>query len=993
MKGSSYLAGLSMLGLLAATAPAHAQQATGEISGRVADTSGAVLPGVEVTLTGPVLLQPLTTITSESGTYRFSELTVGQYDVRFDLEGFKSVVNRGARVTLGTTTAINVELDVSTVEETITVSAEAPIIDTSRVGTRSSFTQEQLQDIPSQRDPWGMLSRAPGVAMDRVNVGGSQSGQQAGHISRGGNTANNKWLVDGVDITDQAATGASPVYFDFDAFEEMQFSTGGNDVTQQTGGVGINLVTKSGTDQFRGQGRLYVTDERFGSNNLTDDLRTEGAKSGAPIQNIQDYGVEAGGPIYPGRAWFWGAYGKQDIKIGVVNFFKRTEGCPIDADDPLASTLPIKDINNCLEADLTTLNNYNMKGTGRLFEGNTVSWHSFFADKVRSARDASDTRPIETTYRQEGPVWTHKFSDRHVFNDRWLAEVQVAHVGGGFSLLLQDPSLESVQALEDIGTDRWARAYRQWSIFDRPATSVDATSNYFLPATLGGDHAFKLGFRWRDTPTTSQTLYSGSGAVAQIDDGVPARAQFYRNAISDAELTTWAFYAQDSFTRKRWTLTAGLRVDRQEDGLKPSTIDANPIIPDWLPAVSFAGAKSGVAFTDVSPRLGVNYDVSGTGRTVLRSSFSVYYGQLAPTGSARSNSGLLNTVSSTNVIFPWDDLNGDLQVQRNEIDEGTVIDFGGGGGWDPDDPTAEVTSPNSVDPDLRNDRTRELIAGIDHQIGNSMSVSFSYIYRNYDNFAFSKVVGISSDDWVPVDFTPSDCIAGARCPTLTYYEPMINIPNVQRRQNQNGYSRAYNGFELAFSKRMSDRWMADVSYAYNDAVERFDSPDDRVTVSSDTLGTGDPTNFDIFNNAQYAPEAGGSGIDNVFQNTKHLLKASGQYRLPLDISVGAVFNSFQGYIFPQRVQSPDRANRAGRAWLYLDPYGESRYGAFSMLDIRVAKRFNFGGRMIEGSMDVFNVGNVNTVLTRNLNQAASTANQVTGIVAPRVIRFGLRLTF
>src|SRR4030088_3328969 len=112
--------------------------------------------------------------------------------------------------------------------------------------------------------------------MDRENVGGNISGQQSNYVSRGGSPFNNKWAVDGIDITDMSATGASPSYYDFDAFEEMTITTGGVDVTQQTGGVGINLVTKSGSDKFRGSSRYYVTDQKFESNNVTDALRLQG---------------------------------------------------------------------------------------------------------------------------------------------------------------------------------------------------------------------------------------------------------------------------------------------------------------------------------------------------------------------------------------------------------------------------------------------------------------------------------------------------------------------------------------------------------------------------------------------------------------------------------------------------------------------------------------------------------------------------------------------
>ncbi len=162
--------------------------------------------------------------------------------------------------------------------------------------------------MPSARDPWVIIEQAAGVAMDRQNVGGSASGQQSNFVARGAAMSQQKWNLDGVDITDMSATGGSPVYFDFDAFEEMQISTGGADVTMQSPGVGVNLVTKSGTDKLQGSGRYYITDEKFQSVNVTDELRKQGAATGNPIQNIKDYGFEAGGPIKRGRAWFWGSY-------------------------------------------------------------------------------------------------------------------------------------------------------------------------------------------------------------------------------------------------------------------------------------------------------------------------------------------------------------------------------------------------------------------------------------------------------------------------------------------------------------------------------------------------------------------------------------------------------------------------------------------------------------------------------------------------------------
>src|SRR5256886_378153 len=287
---------LALVALCATSAIASAQSQTGEIFGKATDASGAVLPGVTVTVTGPVLLQPLTAVTSETGTYQFPRLEIGAYTVKFELTGFKTVVNEGIRVTVGFSAQVNAVMGISTVQETITVTGETPIVDTKEVGTKQTFTNELLQSIPSARDPWVILQQTAGVAMDRENVGGNMSGQQSNYVSRGGNPTNNKWSLDGVDITDLSATVSSPTYYDFDMFEEITINTGGVDVTQQTGGVGINLVTQSGSDKFKGSSRFYVTDQKQEANNITDALRAQGASSGNPIQNIKDYGFELGGP-------------------------------------------------------------------------------------------------------------------------------------------------------------------------------------------------------------------------------------------------------------------------------------------------------------------------------------------------------------------------------------------------------------------------------------------------------------------------------------------------------------------------------------------------------------------------------------------------------------------------------------------------------------------------------------------------------------------------
>src|SRR5258708_2561806 len=363
---------LALVAVLAGSGLASAQQLTGEIFGKVTDQSGASLPGVTVTLTAPTMLQPQTAVTSETGTYQFPRLNIGTYTVKFDLTGFKTVVQQDIIITVGFSAPVNAKLEISTVQETITVTGESPVVSTRETGTKQTFTNELLQGIPSARDPWVILQQTAGIAMDRENIGGNMSGQQSNYVSRGGNPTNNKWSLDGVDITDMAATGASPYYYDFDAFEEMTINTGGVDVTQQTGGVGINLVTKSGSDKFHGSSRLYDTNHRVETNNMTDTQRQQGftvgnaaggASSGNPIQDIQDYGIELGGPIKKGKAWIWGSFGKQLVDVGVINFYQPTTACLQIKADENSNILahPIEEVNNCLNTDQTLLRNTNLK--------------------------------------------------------------------------------------------------------------------------------------------------------------------------------------------------------------------------------------------------------------------------------------------------------------------------------------------------------------------------------------------------------------------------------------------------------------------------------------------------------------------------------------------------------------------------------------------------------------------------------------------------------
>jgi hypothetical protein len=1004
---------LSLALLLFCAAMAHAQQQTGEIFGKVTDQSGAVLPGVTVTITAPNLLQPLTAVTGETGTYQFPRLEIGIYTVRFELSGFKTVVRDGVIVTVGFNAQVSVQLGISTVQETITVTGESPIVDTKNTGTKQTFTNELLQSIPSARDPWVILQQTAGIAMDRENVGGNMSGQQSNYVSRGGNPFNNKWSLDGVDITDMAATGASPAYFDFDAFEEMTITTGGVDVTQQTGGVGINLVTKSGSDKFKGSSRFYATDKKFESQNITDAQRNQGASSGNPIQNIKDYGVEAGGPIKTGKAWIWGAIGKQTIGVGVVGFFQPSAACQAIKANPLASA--ITDVNDCLNTDLTELQTTNLKAEVQLFKGNRLSLYNLFSKKVRNARNASDTTPIESTVRQAavsstygqwgwrtGPSPTYKFGDQYVISDRLLLDVQYGHVGNNFILDFHEDALSDVQPFLIVSTGVNGRSTPDGSqsVNIRPVNSVNLNMNYFMPASMGGDHAFKFGGYWKDANSYNST-HTGGFAVARFPTNfsndcslaaTACQAQVTRDGQTDYDLLNISAYLQDTYTHDRLTAQLGVRYDYNHDQALASAVTANPLVPQLLPAVSFPGADPRVIFHNFSPRVGFTYDLAGNGKMLARANYAMYFGQVGTSGV----SGQVNPVTRVSVRYPWIDLNGDKFVQANEVQLGT----NGGktplavtGNWDPNNPANPGTA-NTVDPNFKNDRTDEFILGVDHEVGAGFAVGANYIWRKYTGFTFFDVIGLQSSDYVAVSFTPaaSACPAAqnARCPTVTYYQPTFQLPTITNETNftSDQYNRAFNGFEITGRKRLSHRWLMNTSFAYNSTI-----------INNGFAGTAangvgeDPTNRAARDGFQYDYATSGSGLGNVYVNAKWLYKLSGLVQLPGSVNMSAFYNVRQGYPFEASIQSPSRANGAGIATILLDGVGENRLPNYQNLDFHIERPLSFGSARFVPALDVFNVFNANTVQALQRTQNGSTANNISSVLAPRVARVGVRFNW
>ena len=1042
--------------------PAHAQ-AIGSIFGKVTDPSGAVLPGVTVTVTGPSLQQPLVAVTSESGTYQFPSVPVGTFTVTFELPSFKKAVRPNVVISSGFNAGVDQRLDLGQMTEEVTISAASPVVDTKKASTSATFTADVLEKIPTARDPWQIINMAPGVQAG-LNVGGSASGQQVSLASRG-TSSNVQWNLEGGSITD-VSSNSSPAYFNFDSFDQIQVLNGGGDVSVQSSGLFINLVTKSGSNVFKGSAVGTFQNDSMQSQNVTQDLFTLSPTSGNPIRKLTNASVEYGGPIAKNKLWFWAAADRQDINNGVLNFFDPALGdycaqldkavrAGTDTFKQVFTYDKLKQGQDCLKNDRTLIKDIEWKINYQLNSANKFQWLFTSNNKYRNARGADNNHTPETTTQQTSdapwdfPIPTHSFTHTWILTDKLVFNNQFTYVGGGFFLDYQDvpPQGDCLQsrylgadnnAAYQTGTravggdclwNQQALLNRTTSLQSRALISTYQTvrkrweaktdGTYFLAHKLGGDHSLKFGLGWQRAPIMTFSHYSGGArpqvqcvgnATANCGDGsyvavgsatglVPYQAVLYRDRLLNNNWWTYNGYVQDGYSAGRWRVNGGLRYDWQQSKWLGGCVAPNVLRPDLLPSqcesatqVDSTNGRKIQPFGNWSPRVSVTYDLFGNGKTQVHANGSYYY----DTKITLANSlGGLNTLASltwgpnassgacsTTANAPcWTDANHDGFVQVNEL-IGTPT-----ASSSRFDLSTGILAPagNIVDPSTKIGRTREAVAGMQHELIPNLAVGVDFIYRKYDRGTATYVIGSQpggplypiSQIYVPAQYT--DPVSGI---TATYYQLCATCTRPSGVGNITVTSLAYstyNGIDLTATKRFSNRWQMQSSLTLQRAP------------SYQPLGSyANPTNVEFQNAVSTIP--------------KYLFKLNGSYQLPWDISLSGNFNWNQGSTRTETINGPgnvfggvgQNSINYGSGSLEFQPRDQVRFKDVHLLDMGVQKSFRFrGGRnRIKLMGDGFNLFNQNTTLGYSSNNASSASFIIPQtIVPPRVFRVGAQINF
>ncbi len=947
------------IALLALAMPAAAQQFTGRIDLKIIDSTGGVLPGVTVELSGQ---EQHSAVTDASGEAHFLNLSPGTYKVTAKLASFADYVNEKVQVAAGLSVPLRVTLAPAGVDAAINVVADTPTIDPKKTATITTVPNLELQELPSSRDRWVVLQTVPGVIVDRVTVGGAESGQQSDFQAKGAGVGENTWTLDGVTITDMAATGSSAAYYDFDMFEQMQITTGGADLQQATGGVGVNLVLKTGANQLRGSARFFFENESMQASNLPDDLaETLGGATGKGnrIDEYGDGGFEVGGPLFRDKLWAWGAYGKTDV-----------------------TTLTIDG-----EPDQTILDNYSLKVTGQATRNLRGSFTFFRNEKSKFGRDAGPTRPPDTTWDQESPTQMFKGEGNLVVNNNLFLTGRGAFLSNKFDLVPQG-GMEPKWLISDEGINEGSY-YADFN--DRPQWAGSFDGNYFA-----GRHEVKFGTGWRRNHADRSIEVPGfdgpNGAISVHTHYPEMLADVWvPNDLTKATATYWSAYVGDTMTFDRLTVNAGLRWDRQAAGTRDNTQVGSSLFPQYLPDLTSEGIDEVVVYNTVTPRIGLTYAIGESRRTVARGGYAMFADQLGSTAGA-----FMSTTGNRGIYFYGViDSNGNRVVDPEELAGRTCTAADRAAGscrpyeFDINNPN-NVTTPIHSVADFKAPRTHEFQVGLDRELFPNFAVSGLFTYRYFTNFTWRNN-GVTGEDYVQ-SFVLEGSHAAIGNYAVPVYVPLASaIPDNTEAtifRNRDGYSQRYLGFEISAVKRLSNRWMARFGFSTNSHKEYFDS---LSAITDPTPQPGTP-NID---GGDVVTATAGSGKSNIYMVLpSYQFIANGLYQAGWGINLAANLVSRQGFAMQynrNQVATTDPLQQLKT--VLLVETGEFRLPSVTSLDFRVGKEFVVERLRVNVDFDIFNLLNSSTVLGREYNLRLNAGNRVREIMNPRVLRLGFRVNF
>jgi hypothetical protein len=962
--------------VLVAAAPAFAQIDQGRLTGTVTDSQNAVLPGVTVTARSVSLQGSRTVVTEADGKYSIAALPSGDYELTFELSGFSALKRGNVKLGLGQILTVDATMQVASLQESVTVTAASPVVDMQNTKVGTDFTTAELVGVPTATDIWAVLGQASGVRMNGFDVGGSHKSQQTGYESFGIRNQN-RVLNDGVDTTE--GTGGAGFYADYFANEEVAVAAAGGDVEMNAPGSAVVNTIKSGGNTLKMLNNLTYQQESFVGENQTGDAeKTARGYTGQPNIKFWEGHVDIGGPIIQDRLWYFGAY--NHFKID-----KQISGVPRN-----------------IATDLGLFDNYTTKETFKATQKDTLVYYMQWGRKQKPNRGLSVTVSPEAAQPQDSISWVFKGEHQRVWSSRLFTNVKFNVFGYDFPLGVKADFATQPPRI-DTSTNFITGA--AWDAFDlaRQKPQVTAQATYYVPDKMGS-HDLKVGFEYV-LDISKYTIDGRSGPIRYRDlRGATDEIQFVDVGKNSDLNNTWAGannrnqryagYVQDRWNlNSRTTFQLGVRWDYQRPYYMEGKRD--PIIKDVLPASVVNAALIGrpmfearsfpssaiITRNSFAPRLGVSYDVSGKGTTVLKGFYGRFYYNYADGFSA------LNPSGANYKQFKFNDVNGN-RLYDGPQELGAFVSSAGG-----------VTTV--VDPNVKKPYADEFDASLEHQFWGESSFRVAYVRKNTNNEISTIDLSRVGHFTVPVTRTVTlqEYLKVNGVATVvnkgTVDVALLDLNQAPLGQNTvtnfpDGHYR-YDTLQFAFNKRFGRGLFLQSSYDYQWRDElKGGGGLGSSTTTTNTLAnpSGSPLNSDpitigFFQNAS-------ATISNRQKSTNWQGRAMARYVFKYDVGVAVNLRAQSGFNYAPIYSAS--LPLAGTVRVFSANIDSNRSEAVPILDLRADKLLRMGRYKLTVMADLFNTTNSNAVT--NFTIVNGTAfNQIIAALDPRTFQVGVRFDF
>ena len=990
---SAILLAFSLLVLLPASA--FAQSA---FSGLVRDTSGAVMPGVTVEASSPVLIERTrSTVTDDTGRYTITDLRPGTYKLTFTLAGFSTLVRDGVELAGNTTSPINAELKVGALEESVTVSGQSPLVDVQNAQRTQVIERDVIDALPTTRNMQSVGSIVPGVKLSRPDVGGSQGMEQTYMRTHGADDRHTSMQVDGMSVNSSMGDGNIQAYNDDALAQQVVFQTSGMPAEVASGGVRVNLIPKDGGNTVKGGGFFGGTASSWQANNLTDDLRARGFKFRNFVDHVQDFNFNIGGPIMKDRLWFFSTVRHVSVDEGVGNSF--------------------------YPADYLDIQGIQHKA------GDPSIQHQFVRDAlIRLTYQANQKTKISSYFER---IWKHKDPELlSGYNPITASDIRDPHhalyyVGqakltstltnrllleAGYSTNIERLSQRYQAAIQEIAshpfTDAWYRNVTHsasngnvWGAAPGGSTGTYPDRKVISGALsyVTGSHSFKGGAQWSFGVDGNSQIRTGdlvqnyldaagkSCTEGVLDSCTPNTVTVYNTPARYFEYVNYdlGLYAQDTWTMKRLTVSPGVRFDKFNAESQGGCREAGR----FAPAVCRDKVPDQPNWNNVSPRLAVVYDLFGNAQTALKASVSKY--MLPWSGGWAKRYDPFTTVTD---VRNWRDSNGDDIAQDNEIGASGNANFG-------------VSTGRSPDPNLSREYNVETALGVQHQLLPQLAIFGGYFHRHFYNQEAQRNPLLTAADWTP--FQVANPLGTGEMITLfnlnsakagQYASQLIDVNSDINRT-------IYDGFEVSFTARLPRRAIVFGGWT-NDRV---------ITITCDQY---DPNKLRFCDQSGKTFQEYGKTSTPPFRND---FKLSASYPLAYGVEVSGVFMSYAGKGNSYTAQDPSlgvywsvpassfpngqRTRVVTSAPILLNAGTQTQapgvnliapntkfQDRWNQLDLSAKRTFRFGKKEFQGQFAVFNVTNGNVVL-QEVQTYGATLGQPQNFLQGRMMRLALLVNF